>query len=228
MTSRLEVGGQVIRLVRPAEPDRLLDDPQVNDWNRHDDYMPYWAYLWPGALLLAEAVGREPWTDLCTGPGPIRALEIGCGVGLAGLSAVARGLHVDFSDYDCSALDFVKRSAEANGFEPSRYSTRHLDWRDLPAETYPVILGSDVLYERRLVPLVVGLLARMLAPGGLALISCPGRTSAESFATTVKSLGLFCAIESVQAHAADDTEIRGRVFRCGWRGSGIESSSEDP
>ncbi len=56
-------GGHGIRLVRPADPDRLLDDPGVLDWNRRDDYMPYWAYLWPGAYLLAEAVAREEWPD---------------------------------------------------------------------------------------------------------------------------------------------------------------------
>ncbi len=39
----------------------MLDDPGVLAWNRRDDYMPYWAYLWPGAYLLAEAVAAEEW-----------------------------------------------------------------------------------------------------------------------------------------------------------------------
>ena len=66
----LEIGGRAIRVVRPGDPDRLLDDPAVLDWNRRDDYMPYWAYLWPGAYLLAEVVMREPWPDLGPGTGP--------------------------------------------------------------------------------------------------------------------------------------------------------------
>ena len=45
-----------------------------------------------------------------------------------------------------------------------------------------MILGADVLYERRLVPLVAGLLARMLAPDGIALIADPYRVAAEGFA----------------------------------------------
>ena len=57
----MTLGGRTIRVTRPADPDRLLDDPAVLERNRLDDYMPYWAYLWPGAYLLAEAVGREPW-----------------------------------------------------------------------------------------------------------------------------------------------------------------------
>ena len=59
--TRLEFRGRPISVVRPADPDRLLDDPLVRQWNQRDDYMPYWAYLWPGALFLAEVVASEPW-----------------------------------------------------------------------------------------------------------------------------------------------------------------------
>ncbi len=69
--STFDMMGRAIRLVRPADPDRLLDDPSVHVWNREDDYMPYWAYLWPGAFLLAEAVARESWDA------GLSALEIG-------------------------------------------------------------------------------------------------------------------------------------------------------
>ena len=71
--------------------------------------MPYWAYLWPGAYLLAEAVVREPWPEPVDGRILLEALEIGCGLGLAGLAALARGLRVQFTDYDQAPLDFVAR-----------------------------------------------------------------------------------------------------------------------
>src|SRR6516164_9769568 len=92
--SSYEFAGREVRVVRPADPDRLLEDPEVLARNRRDDYMPYWAYLWPGAFLLAEAVSRQDWI-----PGT-PALEIGCGLGLAGLAGIARGLEVTFTDYD--------------------------------------------------------------------------------------------------------------------------------
>ncbi len=60
VTSVFAYAGRAVRVVRPSDPDRLLDDPGVLAWNRRDDYMPYWAYLWPGAFLLAEAVARAP------------------------------------------------------------------------------------------------------------------------------------------------------------------------
>src|SRR4051794_8439913 len=86
--------GKAVRLLRPVDPDRLLDDPEALAWNRHDDYMPYWAYLWPGAYFLAEAVAREPER-----PGVV-ALEIGCGLGLGGLVGLGRGRPVTVTGYD--------------------------------------------------------------------------------------------------------------------------------
>ena len=211
--ARLDFGGRPLYVVRPGDPDRLLDHPLVHDWNRRDDYMPYWAYLWPGALLLAEVVAGEPWSSTPPGSPPIRALEIGCGLGLAGLMALSRGLQVCFSDYDNAPLHFVKRSAEENGFDPSSFSTKVLDWHEPPDETYPVILGSDVLYEQRLVPLVARLLDRMLSPGGLGLISCPGRATAMGFPAALAAHNLTCDIESIEARSEDHQLTTGRLYR---------------
>lgn len=210
--SEFSFGGHSVRLVRPSDPDRLLDDPGVLDWNRQDDYMPYWAYLWPGAYLLAEAVAREEWTP-GEGGKPLEALEIGCGLGMAGLVAVARGLRVQFSDYDRTPLEFVARSAAANGFDETRYRTRLLDWRDLPDERFPVILGADVTYEARLVPLVANVLATMLAPGGIGLIASPYRVADERFADAVRSHGMACTAESATARAEGGRAINGTIYR---------------
>lgn len=207
VTTPVRVGDRVIRLVRPAEPDRLLDDADVAAWNRRDDYMPYWAYLWPGAYLLADAVARETW------PAGTPALEIGCGLGLAGLVGVARGLRVTFSDYDKAPLAFVARSAAASGFPAASFEVRRLDWRDLPDERFPVILGADVLYERRLVPLVADVLRHMLAPGGLALIADPYRVSAEGFPGAAAERGLRCEVMAVSAGSDEMGPVRGTLHR---------------
>src|SRR5262245_36611037 len=73
--STFEFGGSTVKVVRPADPDRMLDDPVVRDWNERDDYMPYWAYLWPGACLLAEVVAREPWPARGDQSEPLQVLE---------------------------------------------------------------------------------------------------------------------------------------------------------
>jgi predicted nicotinamide N-methyase len=211
--ANLEFAGRRVTLVHPADPDRMLDDPTVQAWNHRDDYMPYWAYLWPGALLLAEVVARETWPIPGPDGEPLRALEIGCGMGLAGLVALGRGLTVCFSDYDPAPLEFVARNAERNGFDRSRYETRLLDWRDLPEEPYPVILGSDVLYESKLVPLVARLLGKLLARGGLGLIACPGRASAEGFGEAVAAVGLSVAVGPASARSESGGVLEGLIYR---------------
>ena len=203
-------GGRSIVLARPSDPDRLLDHPEVRAWNATEDYMPYWAYLWPGAFLLADAVGRGTWPD------GTAALEIGCGLGLAGLVGVARGLRVHFTDVDRTPLRFVERSASANGFDPSRYSTGRLDWREPPPEQYALILGSDVTYERKLVPLVAGLLAAMLADDGEALLSDPDRASTRDLGQVLADFGLGHEAIPAEADGGELGPVRGAIHRI-WR-----------
>lgn len=182
VTDSIEVTGTRLLLTRPADPDALLDDPDVVEANARDDYMPYWAYLWPGARLLAEVVLTEKWA-----PGT-RALEIGCGLGLVGLAGLAAGLHVTFSDYEPQALAFAAHNARQNSF--AHFDTLLLDWGRPPAERYPVILGADVLYEMKLHPLVAGVVKQMLAPDGLCLLADPGREAANGFGQVLQQHGL--------------------------------------
>ena len=202
----IRLGSTTIQLARPAEPDRLLDDTAVADLNREDDYMPYWAYLWPGAYLLAERMQAYTWKGE-------RALEIGCGLGLAGLAGMARGLRVHFTDYDDAPLEFVERSAIENGFDRTHYSTARLDWRTPPDQTYSLILGADVLYERRLVPLVASVLAQLLSTDGEAWIADPYRVAAEEFPGALAERRLVCSIEPIEAVTEELGHLRGTLHR---------------
>jgi len=175
--------------------------------------MPYWAYLWPAAFLLADAVAREDWPPPAADSRAPRALEIGCGLGLAGLVAVARGLYVQFTDYDPAPLEFVVRSAVENGFDPTRFATRRLDWRALPDERFWLILGADVIYEAPLVPLVANLLGTLLAPGGLGLIASPYRAAAHGFPAALDSVGLACRAEPATSQTEYGRPISGLVYR---------------
>jgi predicted nicotinamide N-methyase len=202
----IRLSGRAIRLWRPAEPDRLLDDPDVLALNRRDDYMPYWAYLWPGAFLLAEAVARR-------GPlaGDAPALEIGCGLGLVGLTLMDCGARVHFTDHDATPLRYVKRSVAANGFDPSLSSTALLDWRDPPAASYRLILGADILYERRLVPLVANLLRALLAPDGRALVAGPYRSAGDDLPDALARYGLVSVDEPIEAFGPDGRALSGTL-----------------
>src|SRR5262245_34343488 len=99
------INGQTFVISRPEQSDRHLDDPSVPKAYQADEYMPYWADLWPAPRMLAKGILQETWT-----PGT-KALEVGCGLGLAGIAALSKGLDVTFSDYDECALRFASDNA---------------------------------------------------------------------------------------------------------------------
>jgi Lysine methyltransferase len=126
---------------------------------------------------------------------------------------VARGLRVQFSDHDPAPLEFVAQSAAENRFDPGRYSIRHLDWRTLPDERFSLIIGADVIYELRLVPLVAELLSRLLAPDGMGVIASPYRAAADGFPAALADFGLTCEEKAVSARSPDGQSIVGTIYQ---------------
>src|SRR5262249_55495885 len=72
------IEGRNYVIVRPDESNHLLDHPAVRSAFARDEYLPYWADLWPASRMLAKAILREAWTPAT------EALELGCGLGLPG------------------------------------------------------------------------------------------------------------------------------------------------
>lgn len=163
-----------IRLLLPAVPDALLDDPEVLAANARDDYMPYWCYLWPASLETAQAVLRQQW------PPEAPALEIGAGIALVSMAALAAGLRVTISDYEPRSLRLALYNAGRNGWA-GRARAERLDWRAPPQERYQVIFACDVIYEERNHEPILDLLETMLADDGQAWVSDPGRHLADRF-----------------------------------------------
>ena len=157
-----------------------------------------------------------------------QSLEIGCGLGLPGLVGVARGLRVQFTDHDAAPLEFVARSAAENGFDSTRYSVRHLDWRTLPDERFAIIFGADVLYELRLVPLVAGLLSRLLAPKGMGVIASPNRAAALGFPAALADVGLTSHAKSVTGRSPGGQTIEGTIFQVRRRSSTFTTGTWPP
>src|SRR5262249_29405437 len=122
-----------------------------------------------------------------------------------------------FTDYDQAPLRLVSRSAEANGFDPSNWNTELLDWRALPQSRYDLILGADVLYERRLVPLVANLMANMLTESGEGWVAGPYRTATEDLESHLARQGLRAHSEPISADGGALGPLRGtlhRIVRC--------------
>lgn len=168
----------------PAAPDDFLDDPAVVEANRRDDYMPYWAYLWPAARSTARLVADTDW------PSGTRALEIGAGIGLVGIAGLARGLKLTFSDYDQRAIDLAIHNARLNGLPQTE--GLFLDWRNLKGlnlEPFPIILGSDVIYELANHHLVLDAVDCLLTDNGLCWLGDPGRQHSAAFVRLAERRG---------------------------------------
>ena len=138
-----------------------------------DERLPYWADLWPSAKRLARHLLDAP-AEALDRAGTI--LELGCGVGLASLAIKARGGEPIASahDHEPDALRFARWNAERNGL--GRLATLELDWRSVPDTLRAsLVVGADVLYERRNAVAIAELLPKVLVPGGEALLADPRR-----------------------------------------------------
>jgi predicted nicotinamide N-methyase len=180
-TEHVSVGSSTWQLTIPANPDALLDDPDSTLANLADDRMPYWAFVWPAALPMAAAVLQADWHE------NLRVLELGCGTGLVGLAALARGAHVTLTDYEARAVQLARHNAGQNG--NSTFSSRVLDWRKPDSERYPVILGCDLLYQESAFDPLLNLLQRMLEPDGECWLGDGGRSAAGKFWSLVRERG---------------------------------------
>jgi predicted nicotinamide N-methyase len=196
---------------RPAASDKLLDHPAVRAAFAADEYMPYWADLWPAARMLAKAIVREPWPVPPSGD-KLHALEIGCGLGLPGIAALAVGLRVTFSDYDATALRFAAANARLNGLDA--FDTLQMDWRYPPTDVrVPVVLASDLVYEMRNVEPLVELIDRILRPGGLCLITDQDRVPSHFLREALRNAGLLYETQTVRAGEPGGRRLKGTLYR---------------
>lgn len=200
------IEGRSYLIDHPGEADRLINLPAVHAAFGRDEYMPYWADLWPASRMLAKAILRETWT-----PGTA-ALEIGCGLGLPGIVALSMGLKVTFSDYDACALRFAADNARLNGH--NHFGALQLDWRS-PADDLraPVILASDLVYELRNVAPIVAFVKKVLLPGGVCLLTDQDRVPSHALKEMLQEEGLAFTSKMMRAGEPGGRRIKGTLYR---------------
>src|SRR4051812_24734995 len=125
----VRVGGIELTLLRPREPEALLDEEAF----ARDEFVPYWAELWPAGLALARAL---PDADALAGR---RGLGLGCGLGIPSLVAAGRGAHVTAVDWAADAVALLHTNAAANGLA---VDAQVRDWRALTGD-YDLALAAD-------------------------------------------------------------------------------------
>ena len=161
-------GGE-LRVRRPRDSDALLDE---RAFVQEDEFLPYWAELWPSGVALARRLSGRALRGA-------RVVELGCGLGLPSLVAARAGGRVLATDWSRAALALLQENARANGVT---LQTAHADWGDadelVARGPFDLVLAADVCYERRNVALLLSLLPRL---GAEVWLADPGRSFTGAF-----------------------------------------------
>ncbi len=186
-TDRVAIPGTAANyeITRPADFDALLDsaadDPEQN--------LPYWAELWPSGIALAAELLNAP--EALEG---VRALELGCGLGVTAIAALQRNMSLLVTDYSAESLALCALNTARNaGRTPVAV---RVNWREpdaaflrIAGEGFPIVLAADVLYEARDVDPLRELVDQIVAPGGMLWLAEPGRAPARRFVEEMIAAG---------------------------------------
>lgn len=165
----VEASHERLRLVVPKSSQDLL----TAGWSPGD--LPHWADVWPASVAFARHLLRQSatWRDR-------RVVDLGCGLGVAGIAAAKRGADVLFADLSDDALEFARFNVAQNDCaERARF--RRFDWarEDLPE--CDVLILSDVTYEYKALSALLRHVERIAAWGGSVHALDPWRPTANDF-----------------------------------------------
>jgi predicted nicotinamide N-methyase len=162
------IAGRDLRLLRPRDAEALLDEEAFE----REEFLPYWAELWPSSLALARAIAGRALRGA-------RTLELGCGLGLPSIAAALAGGRVLATDWSAEAVAMTAGNAERND---AAVETLVCSWTApeplLARAPWDLVLASDVLYEARNGDILLELLPRL---GPEVWLADPGRPPAEPF-----------------------------------------------
>jgi predicted nicotinamide N-methyase len=179
IAERIALPGAEVELMRPPDAEALISEESFE----HEEFLPYWAELWASAVALAHDVSLRSLRGK-------RTLELGCGLGLPSIAAALAGGRVLATDWSPDAVRATAANADRNGVD---LETLECSWAEPEAiierAPWPLVLASDVLYERRNVELLLNLLPRLVDETGLVLLADPGRVPAERFLAAAPERG---------------------------------------
>lgn len=198
------IAGSVYPWTKVVDPDALLLQALSKSQEGAVDLDPFWAASWRAAE------GLDRYLESVSGIAGASVLELGGGSGRAGISAGLRGAKVVITDAVPTALLVCRFNARQ---VESRVHVRKLDWRDRNSHLgrFPIILGSDIVYDPKLFPILEPCMRRHLAPGGSVFLSEPHRHTGDQFEPWIQAAGWRCKIHQIDLR---DGERAIRIFHC--------------
>jgi 2-polyprenyl-3-methyl-5-hydroxy-6-metoxy-1,4-benzoquinol methylase len=157
-TIPVEIHGRRLQFIKPKEIDCFIDpdDPLKG--------FPLWAKMWEASAVLAEYMAHLPAVP------PLQILELGAGLGVAGITAATFGHRVTITEYDSHALEFLNANALLNHCTDT--AIRRLDWArpDLEGH-FDLIIGSEIVYSLSSIDLLAVVFQKYLRPQGRIVLA---------------------------------------------------------
>jgi predicted nicotinamide N-methyase len=171
------LAGRDLAVLRPRDSDALIDEHAFE----HEEYLPYWAELWPSGLALAKRIAGRALRGA-------RTLELGCGLALPSMAAALAGGRVLATDWSPGAIALLRENAERNDIA---LEAERVAWDEpepiVAAAPWDVVLGADLLYEHRNAEALLPLLPRLAGPTTEIWIADPGRPPASRFLERIRA-----------------------------------------
>jgi predicted nicotinamide N-methyase len=170
------LAGRDLEIMRPRDSEALLDEQAFE----HEEFLPYWAELWPSGVALARRVGARALHGA-------RTLELGCGLALPSLAAALAGGRPLATDWSPQAIELARANAERNGLA---LEVMRCAWEApepiLAGAPWDLVLGADLLYEHRNADALLALLPRLAGERTEIWIADPGRPPSARFLERVR------------------------------------------
>ena len=200
----IEIAGQSYPWTRVVDPDRLLEQALQSGVDGCPEHDPFWAATWRAAIGLERFLQRQK--DL----NETEVLELGGGSGRAGIAAAILGAKVTITDASRLALMICRFNARSL---ENRIRVRMLNWQSTAGcgLRFPIIIGSDIVYNPSLYPILEPCLRRCLADGGVVWLSEPQRHTGDRFQKWIRTAGWNCESSLVDL---EDGERPIRIFEC--------------
>jgi len=153
-------------------------DEYTNLWSKRGDRGASGLTIWAASVIFGRWALAQP---AATFEGK-RGLELGSGLGVAGIVVSSLCREIVLSDNVTDVLAKLQANVELNQREAT-CTVERVDWSEGAAgQKYDFILAADVMYEAEAMPSLAGFVAESLAPGGFFVaISADTRAGLSAF-----------------------------------------------
>lgn len=173
-----------------------------------EELSPYFGVMWPAGRVLARVLAERGEAGLKGR----RVLELGCGLALPSMVASRLGADVLATDYHPDVEPFLRSNLVRNAIIGVDFAT--LDWSALGCDpdSFDLIVGSDLLYEAKLIPMLAGFLTRVRRPSVEIIVVDPDRPYRHEFRDEMVRRG-FSLEEYSQVPVTDHSRLMATIMR---------------